>query len=227
MKKCKIILILLILLTAVPIHYGTMKLYAQEKDCCNPEPPSSRSTDTPGNDHADERFSYSEANNTVFKLAPEAVVLTRGFWEYAKRLFGGLISDGDNTAQKLFAVTPFIVLPAGSLFGLENDTTFKYMLEQYVAMGGTVIIFAQQFGSQIDHVVPVPQGERLESIGWREDSSCFLDSSYPESIHPILSSWIGGVGTIQTDGYFKTYPSSSTIYLRRSKNRYPLLLSYR
>lgn len=46
----------------------------------------------------------------VYDLAPEAVIFTRGYWQEALKLYGGLEFDGDNTAEKLFEATPFLVV---------------------------------------------------------------------------------------------------------------------
>ncbi len=92
------------------------------------------------------------------------------------------------TAENLLKNSPLLVIPCGGLYGRENDSLLKIVLGEYVRMGGTVLVFAQQYDSHIDNVMPVPEGESLKTYGWRQDSSCLRNSVYFESVHPALSS---------------------------------------
>ncbi|HLP48968.1 MAG TPA: hypothetical protein VK469_23710, partial [Candidatus Kapabacteria bacterium] len=190
-------------------------------DGCEPSPP-----EVPGGDQPDDNYSYFRGIIKEYNLAPEALIFTSGHWQAALKLFGGLEFDENNTAEKLLKVTPFLIIPTGCLMSMQNDSTFKYILEQYVNLGGTIIVFAQQYGSHVENVVPVPEGESLNTYGWREDQSCLRYSAYFEKDHPALSSSTNETINAGVDGYFSRYPSSSTILLKRKSNLEPALLYY-
>ena len=100
------------------------------------------------------------------------------------------------------------------------------VLEEYVRLGGTVLVLAQQYGEDIDGVVPVPEGQSLRSYGWREDQSCLRNSAYGEGLHPVLSSTRKDILSIGVDGYFSTIPTNSSVLIRRAVNHQPALISY-
>jgi hypothetical protein len=194
---------------------------ADSGDGCEPDPPEG-----PAGDRPDDNYSYFRGIIKEYNLAPEALIFTSGHWQDALKLLGGLEFDENNTAEKLLKVTPFLVIPTGALISMEYNSTFKYILEQYVNLGGSIIVFGQQYGSHIDNVVPVPEGESLKSYGWREDQSCLRFSSYFETIHPVLSSSTNELINAGVDGYFSTYPSNATTLLLKKVNRDPALLYY-
>ena len=190
---------------------------------CEPSPPD----EGPGGDQPDDNYSYFRGIIKEYNLVPEALIFTSGHWQAALKLFGGLEFDAaNNTAEKLLKITPFLIIPSGGLMSMQNDSTFKYILEQYVNLGGTIIVFAQQYGSHIENVVPIPEGESLKSYGWREDQSCLRNSAYFDKNHPVLSSSTNELIDAGVDGYFSAYPSNSTILLKRKTNLEPALLYY-
>ncbi len=195
---------------------------ADSDDGCEPDPPS----EGPVGDQPDDNYSYFRGIIKEYNLAPEALIFTSGNWQAALKLFGGLEFDENNTAEKLLKVTPFVIIPTGGLMSMQNNSTFKHVLEQYVNLGGAVIVFAQQYDTHIDNVVPVPEGESLKTYGWRQDSSCLRNSVYFESAHPALSSSTNELTDAGVDGYFSVYPSNSTILLKRKVNLEPTLLYY-
>jgi len=191
---------------------------------CESDPPAG--DEGPAGDKPDDNYSYFRGIIKEYNLAPEALIFTSGHWQEALKLFGGLEFDKNNTAEKLLKVTPFLVIPTGALSSVEYNSTFKYILEQYVNLGGSIIVFGQQYGAHIDNVVPVPEEESLKSYGWREDQSCLRFSTYFETNHPVLSSSTNELINAGVDGYFSTYPSNSTTLLMRKVNREPALLYY-
>jgi len=225
MKRFKLITILTIGLIAVLFNAFLFALPA-DNDTCSPPPPDDNRG--PGNDHGDDLVSYSAGVIKEYNLAPEAVIYLNGYYKEALRLFGGLKFDGNNPAQELIKTTPFLVIPSGGLFGKENDFIFKEFLKEYVKLGGTIVVFAQQQGFHFDEILPIPEGEKMKSVGFRSDQSCYHGSAYYDQINPVTSSWStwGNTGAMGTDGYFIDYPSNSTVLLRRTKNRYSLMLYY-
>jgi len=149
-----------------------------------------------------------------------------GFFNEADSLLNGTFFEMPEIAANLLNISSVLVIPCGGLFGKENVASFKVLLEEYTRMGGTIIIFSQQYGTHIDSIVPIPEGKLLKSYGWREDQSCLKNSVYYDSVQAVLSSSTNQQVDAGVDGYFQSYPSDSTILLRRQTNREPALLYY-
>ena len=198
---------------------------------CTPQPPdggtkggSGSSASGPGGDHVDDNYSSSSGILREYNLAPEAVILTSGYWQEALKFYGGLKAEPNFTAKALFDSSPFLVIPTGGLFSQENDSTLKIILREYVRLGGTIIVFAQQYGRHYEKIVPLPEGASLAGQGWREDISCFSQPYNLKVMHPALATM--AAGTVVTDGQFNVYPSNSTVLLRKGANQEPVLLYY-
>jgi len=155
---------------------------------CDPEKPNGGGSGHPGGDRPDDNFSFSDGKPLIYDLSPESVVYVSGYWVDTLRLTGGLFWTGNNGAEELKKITPFLIFPTGSLFSHQNDTALKETLKQYVKEGGTIVVFAQQYGKQVENIIPVPDGEKLKVYGWREDQSCYWGSVYGSIKHPALSS---------------------------------------
>jgi hypothetical protein len=188
------------------------------KEDCPQKPP----------DHQDDNFSFStgiEVNE--YKLAPEALIYKGGFYHEAVNLFGGLLWDGENSAEELLKASKVLIIPSGGLYNHENDSTLKNILEEYVRRGGSLLILCQQYGSNFS-LIPRNAEEPLKAYGWRESQSCTWGSLYfkKEGIHPVHSALTGEKASSAVDGYFPVYPSNSTILLRRMANNEPALLYY-
>lgn len=119
-----------------------------------------------------------------------------------------------------------LLIPSGAFIGKAVDSFLKIILDEYVKSGGNIIVFAQQFGSHFDNVVPVPEGESLKSYGWREDQSCVKNSSIYDSMHPVVSSYHRKLLNVGIDGHFIRYPSTTTVLLRRHSNNLPSMITY-
>jgi hypothetical protein len=98
-------------------------------------------------DHQDDNFSFSTGSEVNdYKLAPEALIYKGGFYHEAVNLFGGLLWDGDNSAEELLKSSKVLIIPSGAMYSRENDSTLKNILEEYVRRGGSIIILCQQYG---------------------------------------------------------------------------------
>jgi hypothetical protein len=188
------------------------------KEDCPQKPP----------DHQDDNFSFSTGSEVnEYKLAPEALIYKGGFYHEAVNLFGGLIWDGENSAEELLRTSKVLIIPSGAMYSRENDSTLKNILEEYVRLGGSLIILCQQYGSNYS-VIPKNAEEPLKAYGWRESQSCTWGSLYfqKENMHPALSALTGEKASSAVDGYVPVYPSDSLILLRRMANSEPGLLYY-
>ena len=147
MKARKILMIVLF----IALMIGSRSVVLGQ-EACAPEPPDGGSVtgSGPAGDKPDDNYSFSSGTVREFNLFPNAVVLTEGYWQQALKLYGGLKAVPEFTANALLQSTPFLIVPTGGFFSFENDATFKIILQEYVRLGGTIIVFGQQFGSQID-----------------------------------------------------------------------------
>jgi hypothetical protein len=166
----------------------------------------------------------------LFFSTPGAIIFENGYFQvyvnnsqFEKDI---ALSDLKESPENLLNAGKLLILPTGSLFGNENDSTLKAVLQEYVYRGGVILVLAQQFGNHIDKIVPIPEGQSLHSYGFREDQSCSTNSTYAEGMHPVLASLNTNTVSAAIDGYFSVYPKSSTVLLRKKANQNPCLLYY-
>jgi hypothetical protein len=132
----------------------------------------------------------------------------------------------DPTAEiELFKKYPVLIIPTGALASLAYSSKFKELLEDYVKDGNTILCFAQQHSN--DYKV-LPGADKLETIGWQNDMSCWRDSSYITKLHPILASQYKSTKIdIPVDGYFTQWSNEAEVILSRENNKLPVLLIYK
>ena len=180
---------------------------------------------------------FSANNSQLFsetEETPDIAVLENGYFEEMTNLINRS-HEPVRTVSIDFSPTivesqPVLVIPSGGLYGTEKSEVFKASLDEYVKQGGTLIVLGQQHGYEFS-ALPVPQEEdgtyrRVGGYGWSEDQSCFYGSSYVDTWHQFLSGQSNATPTINVDGYFTTYPSNTTVILRRTSNGQPDLLMY-
>ncbi len=127
----------------------------------------------PGGDKPDDNSSYSTGCKTCKSVEvlremkfrsmmgsyqktysiTENVVYDEGFSNEAGKILrdnGEIYYTYSNTIDDLIVEgnTKVIVFPTGSLFSHQNDISLKETLKQYVSNGGTIVVFAQQYGKQ-------------------------------------------------------------------------------
>jgi hypothetical protein len=198
----------------------------KDKDC-NDDCPEDEKCPGKTPDNMDDNYSFSSGTLNDYKLAPEALIYKGGFYHEAVNLFGGLLWDGENSAEELLKTSKVLICPSGSMYSREHDSTIKNILEEYVRRGGSVIALCQQYGSNYN-LIPKNEEEPLKAYGWRESQSCTWGSLYfeKEKMHPVLSALTSEKTSSAVDGYVPVYPSNSTILLRRLANNEPALLYY-
>jgi hypothetical protein len=118
---------------------------------------------------------------------------------------------------------PILILPSGSLFGLENSSLTRARLETFVKNGGTIIVFSQQHG---DDYYILPRGDEMRSYGWREDISCNFKSAAIAYYDHLFSGQEDSVLDLNIDGFFTQIPEDATVLLARIRDGTPCLFSY-
>ena len=119
-----------------------------------------------------------------------------------------------------------LIIPSGELTGDENSIIIKEALKQFVESGGTLLVLSQQYDTQFENLVPIPETEPFKCYGWRQDQSCSIGSTYFEEMHPVLSSSTNELVSAVVDGYFHTIPSTATTLLYKTRNRESTMLYY-
>jgi hypothetical protein len=179
-----------------------------------------------------ERFRLN--GDSEWQGAPDVAVLKNGFHEGITSLllrykdpmrFAGLDLD-----PSIVSDHPVLVIPSGGLYGMESSEFFKSALDEYVKQSGTLVVFGQQSGYEFN-AIPVPMEEDgtynyVNGYGWSQDQQCFTDGTYIENWHPMLAAQTRSTPTANVDGFFSSYPSNSTVILRRTANGQPALLTY-
>jgi len=170
-----------------------------------------------------------------WKGAPDVALFTNGFYNPSISLMlkiGEPVSFQDiDFNPEIVKDHPILLVPTGGLYGLENSSSVKAMLEEYVKNGGTLVVLTQQHGYDWE-MLPVPvnpeTGERksVKGFGYQEDQSCSFNSVYIDTYHPILSVFSTSTANVGVDGYFTSYPEGSTILLRRTANGQPAMILY-
>jgi tripartite motif-containing protein 71 len=145
----------------------------------------------------------------------DVVNLLRSFKEEAR-----IVQMGD-ISSALIKDMPLLVVPSAGLYGTEKSEFFKAALNDYIEQGGTILVLSQQHGYQY---AAIPGG--LSGYGWLEDQSCYINSSYIDTWHPVLAGQTRSTPSINIDGYFTQYPENTTVLLRRTSNGQPALLLY-
>jgi len=168
--------------------------------------------------------SYRLEMDRILKL-PRVAVLQNGFWQAV----GNMMADSNepvmwvdvNFANETLAGCSVLVIPSGGLYGLDGSESLKAKLDRFVRNGGTLIVLAQQHGSEYS---TVPGG--LSGYGWIEDQSCQYSSVGITTYVPFLSGQDSPALDLNVDGYFNGWPENSTIVLSRTKNAQPAMLMY-
>jgi hypothetical protein len=169
------------------------------------------------------------------ELAADIAIIANGFYEQAVALMNrnkepvNLLSiDFD---PSIVQDHPVLLIPTAGLAGFEQSAILKAKFEEYVRLGGTLVVFAQQLGHHWN-ILPVPvdpvtgEPETLSGYGYQQDQNCQQGSVFIETSHPVLSSFASATIDIGVDGYFGSYPENSTVLLRRSANGQPAMILY-
>lgn len=126
---------------------------------------------------------------------------------------------------------PVMLVPTAGLAGFEQSTILKAKLEEYVRLGGTLIVFAQQLGHHFN-ILPAPSdpgtGEvkPVSGYGYQQDQNCQQGSVFIETNHAVLSGCTTSSVDVGVDGYLSSYPDNSIILLRRTANGQPAMILY-
>ncbi len=166
----------------------------------------------------------------TYYASPDVAVLSNGFVDESADLLLKKLQEPVREIKEDFnanalANQPVLFIPSGGLMGMEKSTFFKSALDEYVKTGGTLIVLAQQNGSDFS-VVPTPDGRPLAAYGWTEDQSCFWNGTYVDTYHQMMSAISTASVSAGVDGYFTSYPENSTILLRRTVSGQPAMLMY-
>lgn len=165
-----------------------------------------------------------------YARSPDVSLLIGGYYAQAAALLS------DQSAEPAFAVHaafsprtlaasyPILIIPSGGLYGLDKSETFRAALAEYVSLGGTLLVLDQQHGAEFE---ALPGGE-LKGYGWREAWSCTWGNTEIAEYSPALASLAGEVADTTQDGFFTSWPASSTVLLKgvTRAGGQPVMLAY-
>jgi hypothetical protein len=126
---------------------------------------------------------------------------------------------------------PILIIPSAGLTGLENYDMLRISFAEYVERGGTLIVFGQPRG-YLFHLLPVaqePDGtfKLVDGYGWIEDQSLPTNGAYINTYHQIFAAQNKNTVNVAVDGYFYSYPSKSTVLLKKTSNGQAAMITYK
>ncbi len=166
---------------------------------------------------------YRDLLKTVAET-PDVAILSSGYARGAAALLGGtepatLLQPVD--AGESLAKFRLLILPSGSLSDWSLSETFRNAVEKFVSSGGTLLAFSQQLGKEYA-VLP----GKVTAYGFAEDQSCQYASARITASNGAFCSMTTHTPDFNVDGYFLDYPAESEIWLSRTKNDQPCMISF-
>jgi len=98
-------------------------------------------------------------------------------------------------------------------------------LENFLNGGGHILCSAQQDFLDFQ-ALPVPAGENLNALGWRNSQSCLQGSIYFSQTGPIFSGQTSQRISAGVDGGFSSVPTGTEVLIRRTVNQEPAMIAY-
>ncbi len=134
----------------------TLPLYEGEDTLSNLTCYCDDGSSIPGNDHFDDN--YSAANSSMLnasfsdrpvgaRIPPRVAILQRGSarnlqcFAFQVGELGAFVAP-DFDPVLIVEHFPVILIPSGSLYGLENSSAFHARLEEYARLGGVIVVFS-------------------------------------------------------------------------------------
>jgi hypothetical protein len=205
----------------------------QSTDECKAPPPEG-----PPPDNADDNFSfnlkgaYIKTYPTYIEDFPFIGILNNGNVEAMEKLLEKIGRDWVYVEKNFDPVdlvesVNLLIIPTGGLFGIDGSSSsyFKTSLENFLNNGGHILCFAQQ--DSLDYQsIPVPPGESLHALGWRNSQSCISGSIFYSQTGPIFSGQTSQRISAGVDGGFSSIPKSAEIFIRRTATQEPSMIAY-
>jgi hypothetical protein len=226
MKKQIIVGLIIICLISLFVCFGQ-----SGDDSCTEPPPKG-----PPPDNVDENYSYNlqgiqiAVNPYYVEGYPCIGVLRNGNTEAMDNLLAKigrqcLYVEEDFNPQESLKKINLLIIPTGGLWGTGKSEYFKTLLENFLNGGGHILCFAQQ--DSLDYqALPLPAGESLHALGWRNSQSCLQGSLYFSQTGPIFSGQTSQRISAGVDGGFSTVPKSAEILVKRTVNQEPAMIAY-
>ncbi|MEW6608963.1 MAG: hypothetical protein AB1414_16205, partial [bacterium] len=191
----------------------------------------------PGGDHPDDNYDVSSdivpGSFDAMPVYPnifDVMILQNGFFYECGSLFFDIKNKKEsyipvdiNVSINKLLEHPVLIIPSAGLWGVDNLPSMKDKLDEYVYRGGVLIVFSQQHGYEYS---ALPAGDKISAYGWLEDQGCFSNALYIDNWHQVLSGQSSATISASVDGYFTSYPDSTTVLLRRTKNNEPAMIMY-
>jgi 5-hydroxyisourate hydrolase-like protein (transthyretin family) len=161
--------------------------------------------------------------------APDTAVLAGGYARGVAALLGAagepatLVQPTDPV--EILSRFRLLIIPTGALSDWSMSEPFRRTMEAYVSGGGTILAFAQQLGKEYA-ILPSGKESPVAGYGFAEDQSCQYASSQITAPVGAFSSMTKPTPDFNVDGFFLNYPPKSAVWLSRTKNDQPCMISY-
>ncbi|MGI6074785.1 MAG: carboxypeptidase regulatory-like domain-containing protein [Pyramidobacter sp.] len=156
-------------------------------------------------------------------LTPDVAILSSGYARGAAALLDGqaAVMVRPDADPELLANYPLLIVPSGALSDYASSARFRGAMERYLESGGTVLVFSQQLGRDYR---AIPGG--VTAYGFAEDQSCQYASSRIVTANGAFASMTKAAPDFNVDGYFVDWPKDGEVWLSRTKNDQPCMISY-
>lgn len=156
-------------------------------------------------------------------LTPDVAILSSGYARGAAALLDGqaAVMVRPDADPELLASYPLLIVPSGALSDYASSARFRGAMERYLESGGTVLVFSQQLGREY-RAIP----GNVTAYGFAEDQSCQYASSRIVTANGAFASMTKAAPDFNVDGYFVDWPKDGEVWLSRTKNDQPCMISY-
>jgi hypothetical protein len=118
-----------------------------------------------------------------------------------------------------------LIIPTGALSDWSMSEPFRRTMEAYVSGGGTILAFAQQLGKEYA-ILPSGKESPVAGYGFAEDQSCQYASSQITRARRRLQLHDETDARLQRRRILPELPPKSAVWLSRTKNDQPCMISY-
>jgi hypothetical protein len=205
----------------------------QSTDECKEPPPGGPPPDNADDNHS---FNMKGANIKAFSPYREGYpfigILDNGNVEAMENLLEKVgrscfFVRKDSNPEDLMKTVKLLIIPTGGLFGIDGSSSsyFKTLLENFLNSGGHILCFAQQ--DTLDFkAIPLPPGESLHALGWRNSQSCLQGSIYFSQTGPIFSGQTSQRISAGVDGSYSSFTAGTSVLIRRTASEEPAMIVY-
>lgn len=156
---------------------------------------------------------------------PDVGILRSGHFQDAGALLEGRLGEPYalidlNAPLSEFQKRTLVVVPTGALAGLSGSAFLPETLARYVEGGGTLLVLAQQRGTDLRLVPGAPEG-----FGYAEEDAAYRGAAVVAGYTPALAE-VSLRPDAHVDGSFTKLPDGAQTLLAHARNGRPVLATW-